>query len=102
MSTARSMLISGAAVLVLGTASFAAEARGPVVRPAPVRAVVVHRHLPPAISPGEAARIRYQLKEHQQMKRRAHADGTVTRREQAILSKDAAQIRELIHTAKTN
>lgn len=102
MSNAKSLLLASAGGLLLGAASLAAQARGPAVHPVPVRAAIVHRHQPPAITPGEAARIRYQVKEHQQMKRRAAADGVITRRERAILGKDAAQVRRLIQTAKTN
>jgi hypothetical protein len=63
---------------------------------------VAHRPLPPGISAAEAARIRYQIKEHKQMQRAANADGEVTRREQARLAHDAAQVRRLINTAKNN
>ena len=63
---------------------------------------VAHRQLPPGITAAEAARIRYQIKEHKQMQRAANADGEVTRREQARLAHDAAQVRRLIQTAKNN
>jgi cytochrome c oxidase assembly protein Cox11 len=54
------------------------------------------------VTPGEAARIRYQVKEHKQLQRMAMADGQITRREQARLAHDAAQVRRLIHRAKNN
>jgi hypothetical protein len=36
------------------------------------------------------------------LQRRANADGGVSHREQAMLKRDAAQVRHLIQTAKTN
>jgi hypothetical protein len=54
------------------------------------------------INPGEAARIRHQVQQHHHMQRRAAADGEVSRHEQAILARDAAQVRHLIHAAGRN
>lgn len=89
---------------VEASAGVVVVARPVAARPVIVRPVVViHRPLPrPNITPGEAARIRHQVHEHHQMQRMAQADGVVTRREQAWLNRDAAQVRGLIHTAKTN
>jgi hypothetical protein len=105
MAAAALMTFAGAEA----SARVVVVARPVVVRPVIARpviarpVVVAHRPLPrPAITPGEAARIRYQIHEHHQMQRMALADGVVTRREQVWLHRDAAQVRGLIHTAKTN
>ncbi|MEO6078492.1 MAG: hypothetical protein ABIQ86_01755 [Steroidobacteraceae bacterium] len=79
-----------------------AAARPVASRPVTVRPVTPRPHPGSAISPAEAARIRNQVQEHHQMQRRANADGELSRREQAILTRDAAQVRHLIQTAKTN
>jgi hypothetical protein len=71
-------------------------------RAAAVRPVAHRPNSGPGISPGEAARIRFQVKQHHQIQRRANVDGEVSRREQAVLARDAAQVRHLIQTAKTN
>ena len=93
----------GVVLLSLGIAGTSAAATVVAARPVAKPAVRVnHRPLPPGITAGEAARIRYQVKEHKQMKRAANADGEITRREQAALARDAAQLRHLIQAAKTN
>ena len=111
MFKSKTSLAAGTAIaLLLSVSSVETNAAGAVVvarpvvvRPVVVRAVrVVHRPVPPVISAGEAARIRHQIHEHHQMQRVANADGEVTRREQAWLARDAAQVRHLIQTAKTN
>jgi hypothetical protein len=99
MSNASRSLIAG--LLLVGLAATtvvnAHQPRAAAARP------VAHRPNPaPGVSPGEAARIRFQVKQHHQMQRRANADGGISRREQAILKRDAAQVRHLIQTAKTN
>jgi hypothetical protein len=81
----------------VATAANAHQPRGAAARPAEHRPHAVRD-----IGPGEAARIRYQVKQHHQMQRRANADGSVSRREHAALARDASQVRKLIHTAKTN
>ena len=110
MFKSKTSLAAGTAVaLLLSFSSVETNAAGavvvvrPVLRPVVVRAVhVVHRPVPSGISAGEAARIRHQIHEHHQMQRIANADGEITRREQAWLARDAAQVRHLIQTAKTN
>jgi hypothetical protein len=99
MSNTSRSLIAG--LLLVGVAATtvvnAHQPRAAAARP------VAHRPNPgPGVSPGEAARIRFQVKQHHQMQRRANADGGISRREQAILKRDAAQVRHLIQTAKTN
>ncbi|HEV7633311.1 MAG TPA: hypothetical protein VGO41_10015 [Steroidobacteraceae bacterium] len=109
MFKSKTSLAAGtAAALLLSFGSVETNAAGavvvvrPVLRPV-VRAVhVVRRPVPSGISAGEAARIRHQIHEHHQMQRVANADGEITRREQAWLARDAAQVRHLIQTAKTN
>jgi hypothetical protein len=99
MSNASRSLIAG--LLLAGVAvTTVAQAHQPRVTAA--RPVAHRPHTAPGVSPGEAARIRFQLKQHHQMQRRANADGAVSRREQAILKRDAAQVRLLVQTAKTN
>jgi hypothetical protein len=101
--TANSSAALALVLLSLSTIDSSAAATAVVVRPVVAPGVrVAHRQLPPGISAAEAARIRYQIKEHKQMQRAANADGEVTRREQARLAHDAAQVRRLIHTAKNN
>lgn len=56
----------------------------------------------PGISPNEAKRLRYQVQRYHQMQRYAGADGRISRVEQARLNHQAAQLRRLIHAAKTN
>ena len=92
-------------LLTLGLAAAMVANANP---PRPVtRAVVSHPAAPrphpgTEISPGEAARIRHQVQQHHHMQRRAAADGEVSRHEQAILARDAARVRHLIHTAGAN
>ena len=100
MSSPSRSLIAGLLLtfgLAITTAATAHQPRATAARP------VQHRPNPgPGISPGEAARIRFQVKQHHQMQRRANADGGISRHEKAVLARDAAQVRHLIHTAKTN
>lgn len=97
-STPRSI----SAGILLSLAFFATAANAHQPRVAAARPVEHRPHAGRDIGPNEAARIRYQVKQHHQMQRRANSDGTVSRREQAALARDAAQVRKLIHTAKTN
>jgi hypothetical protein len=96
-----------AAIASFGLAGTPAQAHGSVVRVAvvsPVRTVVVRpvRHIRPDITRSEAARLRYQYHELQQAKRRAAADGVITRREDAWIDHETHQLRRLYHVAKTN
>jgi hypothetical protein len=79
-----------------------AAARPTPARPAPTRHAIPRPRPGSEINPNEAARIRHQVRQHKQMQRRAHADGSVSPEEQAALARDAAQVRELIQTARTN
>jgi hypothetical protein len=84
-------------LLLAGSPAFAdPTAARPQVSP------IATRQLPPGITPGEAARLRHEAQELQMLKRQAHADGTVTRREQAAINHEAAQLRRMVHKAKTN
>ena len=99
MSSASRSLIAGLMLAGLATTTVvnAHQPRAVAARP------VEHRPNPGSgVTPGEAARIRFQVKQHHQIQRRANADGEISRREQAALARDAAQVRHLIQTAKTN
>jgi hypothetical protein len=99
MSSATRSLIAGI-LLAAGFVATTANAHQPRVAAA---RPVEHRPNPgPGVSPTEAARIRFQVNQHHQMQRRANSDGGVSRREQAALARDAAQVRHLIKAAKTN
>jgi hypothetical protein len=107
MSKTTATLAAAATVVlsVIGAASASADVvmrQTVAVRTAVLRPAFVRPHVPPRVTGGEAARIRYQIHEHHQLQRMAAADGVVTRREQARLNHDAAQVRHLIHVAKTN
>jgi hypothetical protein len=94
-STPRSLVTGILLALGFVAAAQAHQPRVAATRPAE------HRPNPgPGVSPGEAARIRFQVKQHHQMQRRANADGGVSRREQAVLARDAAQVRHLIKAAR--
>lgn len=54
------------------------------------------------ITRGEAARLRYQHQQLQQMKRLAWADGVVTRREAARIDYQAHKLRRLVNIARHN
>ena len=97
-STSRTL--GTALLLALGLAATAANAHQP--RAVAARPVQHRPHLGHEVTAGEAARIRFQVKQHHHMQRRANADGTVSRHETAVLARDAAQVRHLIKTAKTN
>lgn len=56
----------------------------------------------PGISPDEAKRLRYQVRQYHQMQRHAGADGLITRAEQARLNHKAGRLRRLIQIAKIN
>jgi hypothetical protein len=93
-------LLAAGFVLALGFIATAANAHQP--RAAAVRPVE-HRPNPgPGITPGEAARLRFQVKQHHQLQRRANADGSISRREHKALARDAAQVRQLIKAARKN
>lgn len=65
-------------------------------------ALAAPRAQPPGISAGEAARLRHQHQEYRHLQRRAWFDGEVSRREQARLAREAAQLRHLIQVARDN
>jgi hypothetical protein len=98
MSTKYAMIVSALAVF-----SGQALAEGAVAVATPVVDKARIAPLPGGeITRGEAARIRYQIKEHKKLQRMAAADGVITRSEKARLAYDAAKVRRLIHRAKTN
>ena len=104
LSTKRNLtsaaLASLALAMTLSVDSSAAEvATRATVAPT---ARIAPRPLPSGITAAEAARLRHQVQEHKQLKRMALADGEITRREQARLNYDAAQVRRLIAKAKNN
>jgi len=80
----------------------AASPTAGAVRGTAATARIAHRPRPPEITAGEAARLRHQYHQYQQMKRLANADGEITRAEQARLDHKAQQLRRSIHIAKTN
>ncbi len=98
MSTASQALAGVLLTLTLATAT--AEA-APPPRAAAARPITPP-HTGPGITPGEAARIRFQVQQHHHMQRRAAADGEISRHEHIVLARDAAQVRQLIHTARRN
>ena len=110
MSTASRSILAGlllsigfaGAAVVNAAAPGAATARPAHTRPTPVRPAIPRPHPGSEINPNEAARIRHQVQQHQQMQRRANADGSVSPGEQSALARDAAQVRDLIQTARTN
>ena len=63
---------------------------------------IAHRPRPPEITASEAARLRHQHQQYQQMKRLANADGEISRGEQARLNHKAQQLRHSMQIAKTN
>jgi hypothetical protein len=86
---------------VSGTAALAE--RPAVFRPVAVRANPdVARHRPDGVTRSEAARLRYQYSQLQLMKRKAAADGDVTRREQARIEHQQKKLRRLLNIAKNN
>jgi hypothetical protein len=100
MSTAPRTLATALLIalgLVTATAAIAHQPRTTAARPLAQRP-----HPGTSINSGEAARIRFQVHQHPHLQRRANADGTVSRHEQAALARDAAQVRHLIQTARTN
>jgi hypothetical protein len=99
--SSKSRAILAGMLLTLGLAGTTVANAGPP-RAVAARPVTVRPQPASGISPGEAARIRYQVHQHHQMQRRAGADGEVSRHEHGVLARDAAQVRRMIHVAGTN